>query len=154
MPALRHPAYMVSDLQVSSVMKKGLVVDDEPLILYALARTLQNDGMEVTTVNNGSAALEEIRHCFYHLCFLDLCLPDISGIDVMMKIKELSPESKILIMSASCIDESVKKLIEENACLFIPKPFELTHVRAIVHQLMENRVPLNPTPTRTSLSDT
>lgn len=120
------------------VMKKGLVVDDEPLILYALARTLRNDGMEVKTVNNGSAAIEEIQHCFYHLCFLDLCLPDISGIDVMMKIKELSPESKILVMSASCIDDSVKELIEKNAYLFIPKPFELMYVKAIVHQIMES----------------
>ncbi len=119
-------------------MKKVLVVDDEPLILYSLAKTLQDDGMEVTTVDNGTDAIEASRRCFYNLSFLDLRLPDIHGVDVMMKIKELSPESKILAMSASCIDDKFKELIEKNAYLFIPKPFELKYVKAIAHQIVES----------------
>ena len=119
-------------------MKKILVVDDEPLILYSLAKTLQSDGVEVKTVNNGSDAIEESRRCFYNLSFLDMCLPDMHGVDVMMKIKELSPGSKILAMSSSCIDDRFKELIEKNAYLFIPKPFELMHVKAIAHQIMES----------------
>lgn len=119
-------------------MKKILVVDDEPLILYSLAKTLQNDGMEVKTFNSGSDAITESRRCFYNLSFLDLCLPDMHGVDVMMKIKELSPETKILVMSASCLDDRLKALIAKNAYLFIPKPFELMHVKTIAHQIVES----------------
>ncbi len=135
---------MVSLLQIKKqFMKKILVADDEPLILYSLAKTLQHDGMQVKTVDNGSDAILESRRCFYNICFLDLCLPDMHGIDVMMKIKELSPETKILLMSASCIDDRLKGLIENNAYLFIPKPFELMHVKAIVHQILESGTPFS-----------
>jgi len=119
-------------------MKKILVIDDEALIRYSLAITLQDDGMEVKTVSNGLTAIEESRRCFFNLCIIDLGLPDIHGVDVMMKIKELSPESKILVMTASCIDNRSKKLIEENADLFVAKPFELTHIKAIVDKLLAN----------------
>ncbi len=119
-------------------MKKILIVDDEPLILFSLAKALKGDGLEVKTVNNGSDAVEESRRCFYQLCFLDLRLPDMNGLDVMLKIKQHSPESKILVMSASCIDDATKELIEKNSYLFIPKPFELAYVKAITQQLMEN----------------
>ncbi len=119
-------------------MKKVLVVDDEPLILYSLAKTLQSDGIKVKTFDNGSDAIEESRRCFYNLSFLDLCLPDMQGIDALLKIKELSPETKILVMSASCLDDKIKELIDKNAYLFIPKPFELMHVKAIAHQIIES----------------
>jgi len=119
-------------------MKKILIADDEPLILYSLAKTLQNDGMKVKTFSNGSDAIAESSRCFYNLSFLDLCLPDMHGVDVMMKIKELSPETKILVMSASCLDDRLKEQIAKNAYLFIPKPFELMHVKAIAHQIVES----------------
>jgi len=123
---------------MKNAMKKVLVVDDEPLILYSLAKTLKDDGMEVKTANNGSDAIAESSRCFYNLCFLDLCLPDMSGVDVMMKIRELSPACKILVMSASCIDDRIRELIVKNAYLFIPKPFELMHVKVIAHQIVES----------------
>ena len=113
-----------------------MVVDDEPLILYSLAKTLQGDGVEVMTVNNGSDAIEASRRSFYNPCLIDLCLPDMDGIDVMMKIRKLSPESKILILSALCLKDTVKDLIKENAYLFIPKPFELSYVKAIVRKIL------------------
>ncbi|MGO9379672.1 MAG: response regulator [Dissulfurispiraceae bacterium] len=119
-------------------MKKVLIVDDEPLILFSLARALKGSGLAIKTVDNGSAAIEEVRQSTYQLCFLDLCLPDMNGIDVMLKIKQHSPECNIVIMSSSSVDAATKELIEKNASLFIPKPFELTYVKAIAQQLTDD----------------
>jgi len=127
-----------------TVMNKILVVEDEPLILYSLTKTFQGDGLEVKAVNNGSDAIEASRRSFYNPCLVDMCLPDMDGIDVMMKIRELSPESKILILSASCIKDTVKEIINQNAYLFIPKPFELSYVTAIVRKILQEQITPHP----------
>jgi hypothetical protein len=59
------------------------------------------------------------------------------GIDVMMEIRKLSPKSKILVMSSSCVNGTVKELIEKNAYSFIPKPFELAYLKAILRRAMK-----------------
>jgi len=58
----------------------------------------------------------------------------------MMKIRQLSPESKILILSALCVKDTVKEIIDKNAYLFIPKPFELSHVKAIVRKILKEQI--------------
>ncbi len=121
-------------------MNRVLIVDDEPLILYSLAKTLQGDGVEVKAFSNGSDAIEASRRCFYNPCLVDLCLPDMNGIDVMMKIRQLSPESKILILSALCLKDTDKEIIDKNAYLFIPKPFELGHVKAVVRKILKEQI--------------
>lgn len=113
-------------------------------MLHALAKTLQSDRVEVKTVDNGSDAIEAIRRCFYSLCFLDLCLPDMHGIDAIMKIKSLSPDTKILAMSASNVDYYYRELIDKFAHMFIPKPFELAYVNALAQQLMEKNGGIKP----------
>lgn len=118
-------------------MHRILVVDDEPLTLYSLSMLLRGPGVEVTTVSNGSDAIKANQHCFYDLCLLDLCLPDMDGIDVMMEIRKLSMKSKIIVMSSSCVSDSVKELIEKNAYFFIPKPFELAYLKAILRRAMK-----------------
>ena len=118
-------------------MHRILVVDDEPLTLYSLSMLLQGAGVEVTTVTNGSDAIKANQHCFYDLCLLDLCLPDMDGMDVMMEIRKLSQKSKIIVMSSSCVSDSVKELIDKNAYFFIPKPFELAYLKAILRRAMK-----------------
>ncbi|MBF0560047.1 MAG: response regulator [Nitrospirae bacterium] len=118
-------------------MKKVLIVDDEPLIQYSLAKILQDSKTEVNTVNNGADAIEACRSSFYDLCFLDLALPDMIGIDLMMEIKKLSHETIILAMSASHINYYYRELIDKSAHMFIPKPFELTYIKALAQQLLE-----------------
>jgi DNA-binding NtrC family response regulator len=118
-------------------MKRILVVDDQLLILYSLSRLLEDNGVEVTTVSNGSDAIKACQHCFYNLCLLDIRLPDIDGIDVMMEIRKLSPETKIVVMSSLCVSDTVRENIDNNAYFFIPKPFELPYLKAIVRSAMK-----------------
>ncbi|MBF0559079.1 MAG: response regulator [Nitrospirae bacterium] len=119
-------------------MKRILVVDDEPLILHALARTFQAEGFDVKALDNGTDAIDASRRSFYHVCMLDMGLPDMDGVEVVMKIRKQSPESKIFMMSASDLSGTAKEMIARNEGIFIPKPFELPYVKAIVHQVLQN----------------
>ncbi|NIO16113.1 MAG: response regulator [Deltaproteobacteria bacterium] len=119
-------------------MKKILVVDDEALILTALSRALTSPRVEVMTAKTGGEALSMIRSDYYQLCFLDIHLPDCDGIDIMKTIKEISPETSVVVMSSKVLDRETKEAIEEQAHMYIPKPFELFHIKMIVKKLFDD----------------
>jgi len=123
-------------------MKKILVADDENLILYSLSSILHSNQTEVKTVKNGIEALREIGTHFYDLCFLDINLPDLNGMDIMKTIKEVSPATKIIIMTGGDPDDTTMRFIQENASLFISKPFDLDMVKGSVERILQGREPL------------
>lgn len=115
---------------------KILVVEDERLIQSSLMNALRHGGSEVTAVMNGKDALAEICRSPYHMCFLDINLPDANGLDLMKTMKEVSPETKIVIMTANELDSEQLSYIRTHAWRFLPKPFDLEDVRTIVKHLM------------------
>jgi CheY-like chemotaxis protein len=119
-------------------MKRILIVDDEQLILYGLSKTLHGLA-EVKTVTTGREALLEVRSSFYDLCFLDMYLPDMSGLDVMKRVREISPETRVVIMTASHVSEDVRQAVEAAADFFIAKPFKLPQIKGIAKRLLEGR---------------
>jgi DNA-binding response OmpR family regulator len=119
-------------------MKGILIVDDQPLILTALEKALSGPGLEVVTFESSSDALVEIESTFYHLCFLDINIADQCGLKLMKRIKEVSPESQVVIMSSCALTDDMEREIEEHALLFIPKPFEMFHMKMIVKHLFED----------------
>ena len=110
-----------------------LVVDDEPLILYGISRFLY--GRAVTkTANTAEEAIDEIVAQQYDLCFLDINLPGMTGLDAMKIINELSPTTKVAIMTGNALDEAMKMQIEDTAYAFIEKPFSLSHIKEVTER--------------------
>ncbi len=118
------------------VKARILVVDDEPFILSSVARALSNSG-EVKTVASAAEALEEIKSYHYALCFLDILLPDMNGLEVLDRINEISPDTKVALMTASHLDENQKKTVLEKAYYFISKPFSLMQIKEIARRALE-----------------
>ena len=111
-----------------------LIVDDEPLIRDGLCRFLDKNS-SVMTVGSAEEALEEIRTQHYDLCFLDVILPGMNGVEAMKIIKELSPSTKVAIMSGGYLCEDMKRQIAEGALEFIEKPFDLSRIREIANRV-------------------
>ena len=118
-------------------MKKILVVDDEPFFLQVLNRALQNPSTEVKTAETGREALQEVAATPYHFCFLDICLPDIDGTEVLKKIAEISPQTKVIMMTAGEITDGMKQVIEKYAYMFLPKPFDMIQLRMLTKGVPE-----------------
>jgi len=131
---------LIKNKKDASIIKKILIVDDDQYILEVMSKALCkvcNFRGEIKTVKNGKDAIKEVSDCFYNICFLDIKLPDLNGLDVMKKIKEISPETRIAIMSGSFITDDMKRAIEEGASLFIEKPFDLSQIKPFVKQVSE-----------------
>jgi len=128
---------------MSTMPKKNiLIVDDENLILHALSSAFRRDDMTVRIAASGKNALEELEKNVFHLCFLDIHLPDMNGLDIMKKVRKDSPSTKIVVMTATEVDPEMLKSIKENANLLISKPFDLDRVKGFVEHFFENGKPL------------
>jgi len=117
--------------------KKVLIVDDEPLILRSLSRSIKRLDIEVKAVDRAADALSEVHSSFYNLIFLDIILPDGYGLDIIKEIKMVSPDTKVVIMSASLLTDEMEKIIEEYAHCFMGKPFDLLQVKTILNDTLQ-----------------
>lgn len=121
---------------LQTMIKKILIVDDHVSFLAGLSKALKkfcDYTGEITTVGSGEKAIDEVSSSFYDICFLDLNLPDIYGLDVMEKIHYISPKTRVVIMTAESIDEDKKRKIKEGASLFLAKPVELDEVMNFIN---------------------
>jgi len=125
-------------------MKRILIVDDESLIRHALTAALRQDNTTVEAVSCGKDALSELDRNFYNLCFLDIHLPDMNGLDIMKTVKKASPETKIVILTGSEVDDEMMKSIQENAQLLVAKPFNLNQIKTCTDHLLAQETPAFP----------
>ena len=120
-----------------------LVVDDEPLILYGISRFLYGRAV-VKTATTAEEAIDEIVAQQYDLCFLDINLPGMTGLDAMKIINELSPITKVAIMTGNLLDEAMKMHIDDTAYAFIEKPFSLSHIRGVTDKVAAELIEQGP----------
>jgi CheY-like chemotaxis protein len=114
-----------------------MIVDDEPLIVFALSKALRHDSRQIVTSLSGSDAISELSGEPFDLCILDIYLPDITGLEIMKRIKETCPETKIIIMTASNLSDEQREGIKKNAMHFISKPFKIEEVKAMIKHALD-----------------
>lgn len=116
-------------------LKRILLVEDEYLLLKTVAGALKQAGYVVTAVANGKDALREIRAVQYDICFLDVQLPDANGLELMNIVREISPATKIVIMTALELTRPQLSDLRSRSCRFLKKPFDLDMVRSLVDRM-------------------
>lgn len=115
-------------------MEQALIIDDNQLIHYAIAKAIHPYFPEVKAVWTEEDALREISSCFYSLCFLDIALSGLRGIPLVKKIQELSPDTKIVVMTEISLDDDMKKELDGCSFCFLAKPFEISELKAVARQ--------------------
>ena len=125
-------------------MERALIINDDQLMNYAISKALQPYHPEIKTVSNGADAISEISSCFYPLCLLDVSAPDLDGSDTLRKIREISPDTKVIVFTPdrnSVGNErgSFEGKMEEGVCFCLQKPFEISELRAVVQQAMSQK---------------
>jgi CheY-like chemotaxis protein len=109
-----------------------LVVDDEPLVCWALKRRFSGRHLSVHTVGNCVEALGELREKPYGLVLLDIHLPDGNGLDLLKEIKEISPGTKVIVISADGTEQNRQRAFSGGAFQFIEKPFNINDITRVM----------------------
>ncbi len=104
---------------------KVLIIDDEEGIREALKSILEEEGYRVKTASTLSEAKEKILEELFHVIVLDIWMPDGDGIEFINTIKELSPDSVIVVITGHGNVETAVKAIKLGAYDFLEKPFSM-----------------------------
>ena len=100
-----------------------LIVDDEPSVGDALKLVLESNGYEVVLVNNGLEGIDQARKRRFGFSVVDLFLTDISGFQVIADIRQLQPQTPILLITAHGGPQVFDEAMKLGACAALAKPF-------------------------------
>ena len=100
-----------------------LIVDDEPSIVSLLARSLQARGYQVRSAAGGQEAIALLESESFDLLIVDLKMPDVDGLTVIRRGKELDPYLAVLVITGFVTLDSVLQALYAGAQAFVLKPF-------------------------------
>ena len=95
--------------------KKSILVVDDDIAHRTMLRILLEWEYEVSEADCGFTAIEMIQHTSFDLVLLDICMPEISGVEALDKIKALNPRIPIVMMTAYSSNETAAKALEKGA---------------------------------------
>ena len=113
-----------------------LVVDDEPQMLIAINETLRRKGYAVTTAGSGMEALCRLKERYYQLVLTDLRMPEVSGLDLLKKVKTLSPQTPVVLLTAYGTIQNAVDAMRQGAFDYLLKPFSSESLEAVVRRAL------------------
>jgi two-component system, response regulator, stage 0 sporulation protein F len=122
--------------------KQVLLADDEETLTWSLSKTLARDRAiyEVTTSDNGLTALDILKKSFFDLVVLELGLPGINGLDLLARIKQEMPTTKVIIITGNGEREIEEKAKARGASCCVEKPFDDEQMRTIILKTLNEDV--------------
>lgn len=116
------------------MIEKILIVDDEELMRRFLAETLVRKNYDVETAGSGKEALAALKKKNYDLIITDMKMPDLSGIELLRKVKESSPQTLVIVMTAYGTIETAVEAMRLGAFNYLLKPFTPDAIETLIEK--------------------
>lgn len=113
-------------------MNNILIIDDEEFIRENLKRILEKEGYSPALASTGKEGIEYINSEEVDMVLLDLNLPDINGIEVLKRIKQINPSVLIIVITGYATVDSAVEALKLGAYDYIKKPFKADAIKLIV----------------------
>ncbi|MCL5023744.1 MAG: response regulator [Nitrospirae bacterium] len=115
-----------------------LVIDDEEIVRISCRKCLAPEGYEVDLAGSGAEGMRVLAETPYDLVLTDLKMPDMDGMEFLMKIKEARPGTKVIMITGYSTVEHAEEAMLLGACNYVEKPFTPdTLIRAVREALGE-----------------
>ncbi len=116
-----------------------MVVDDEENIREVLSNYLQSMNYEVETAEDGQDALDKFKKGDFDLIISDLLMPNIDGLELLKRIREIDKEVIFLMITGYPSIETAVEAIKKGAYDYITKPFHMEDVKLRIERAFEKR---------------
>jgi len=116
-----------------------LIVEDEKSMREVLKILLEGEGHQVTTASDGLEAFSCIEKDIFDLVITDMKMPKGDGFEVLKKIKEISPATIVIMITAFGNTETAIEAMKLGAYDYVSKPFNIDEIRLIVKKAIEKK---------------
>ena len=116
-------------------MKKALVVDDTKNIRVLLTTCLEINGFEVTAARDGFEAIEVFKTITFDIAFIDIKLPELSGTEVLKRIRLKGINVPVVIMTAFASVKNAVECTKLGAVSYLQKPFTADRIKLVLKEL-------------------
>ena len=119
----------------STKKKKILIVEDEPMSVLLIQQILKSYQFELIVATNGIDAIEKFKNNEISLVIMDLYMPEMDGFEASKRIKQISKDTPIIVISTTTIaEDDLKKDIGID--YFLAKPLNVTKFKDFIHMLL------------------
>ena len=118
---------------------KVLIVDDEERFRTTMAKLLTVNGLEVTAVGSGKAALEELSSKPYDVITLDIRMPGMSGLEALAEIKKVNPGIEVIILTGHGSEKDEAAARRLGAFDHLQKPVDIGDLVRVMEQAVREK---------------
>jgi DNA-binding NtrC family response regulator len=117
---------------------RALVVDDERNILKTVGICLESIGIEPVLCSKSQDVLQLLQQNTFDIAFVDLKMSPMDGIEILSEIKQYSPETTVIIMTAHGSIDSAVTAIKKGAYDYLQKPFDFDELKLFTQKVLEH----------------
>lgn len=121
-------------------IERVLIVDDEVLMRNFLVEALKRKGLEALAAENGVKALSLIKEHSFDLVITDMKMPGMTGLELLKSIKEISPSTLVIVVTAFGTIENAVEAMQTGAFHYLIKPFSLESLMANIEKANQHVV--------------
>jgi len=116
--------------------KKSILIVDDDIAHRTMLRILLGWEYEIVEADCGSMAIEKVRNKPLDLVLMDVCMPEINGVEALGKIKAFNPEIPVIMMTAYSSNDTVVEAMQKGAYDYLTKPFDFDTLRLTIEKAM------------------
>ena len=117
--------------------KNALIVDDSKLNLKVAENVLKNFKVSTETVTSGLECLSCVKSKKYDIIFMDIMMPNMSGVEVLKKLREEKVNIPVIALTADAIEGQEEKYISEGFDGYLSKPIDKTKLKVILNKYLK-----------------
>lgn len=110
-----------------------LLVDDDADVCETLKDILEMENYEVRVANNGYEAIEAMQEGRFDAVLMDIVMPGINGVETLKRLKEFSPLTPVIMVTAHAVNELIDEAIREGAYTALKKPVDFDRLFSIIN---------------------
>jgi len=116
-----------------------LIVDDDENIRKVLATILEDEGYKVESVDTAKKAIERTKRKFYNLALIDIRLPDMEGIELLTRMKRMTPKMRKLVITGYPTLQNAIEALNRGVDAYILKPFDMEKVLEVIREQLKKQ---------------
>ena len=114
-------------------------MDDNSELCETLADILEMAGFDVKSAKGGEEGIKRVKERFFDIVLMDIKLPGMNGVGAYKAIKEISPKTRAIMMTAYAVKELIEEALNECAFTVLYKPFEMDKMLDLIESATKDR---------------